>query len=34
MGTTPTSAARGAALAPAQMSDRAAGMTVLVNCWE
>lgn len=34
-GTGPTSApASGAALAPAQMSERATGMTVLVSCWE
>lgn len=33
-GTTPASASPGDALPPAQMADRAAGMTVLVNCWE
>ncbi|MFX0541652.1 serine protease [Roseovarius sp. S4756] len=33
-GTAPATAGPGAALAPAQMSDRAAGMTVLVSCWE
>ncbi len=33
-GTTPSAAAPGGALAPAQMSERAAGMTVLVSCWE
>ncbi|MEI4260613.1 trypsin-like peptidase domain-containing protein [Roseovarius sp. D0-M9] len=33
-GTTTATAAPGSPLAPAQMSDRAAGMTVLVSCWE
>ncbi len=33
-GTTPASAMPSAALAPAQMSKRASGMTVLVSCWE
>ncbi|SEK67155.1 Putative peptidoglycan binding domain-containing protein [Roseovarius nanhaiticus] len=33
-GTSPAAATPGAPLAPAQMADRAAGMTVLVSCWE
>jgi len=33
-GTTPATAAPGVPLAPAQMADRASGMTVLVSCWE
>lgn len=33
-GATPVTAASGAALAPAQMAERANGMTVLVSCWE
>ncbi len=33
-GTTPLAAASGAPLAPAQMAERASGMTVLVSCWE
>jgi peptidoglycan hydrolase-like protein with peptidoglycan-binding domain len=33
-GATPSDATPSAALAPAQMADRASGMTVLVSCWE
>ncbi|MFD0859630.1 trypsin-like peptidase domain-containing protein [Roseovarius aquimarinus] len=33
-GSAPAAAQPGAALAPAQMADRANGMTVLVSCWE
>ncbi len=33
-GATPVVAESSAALAPAQMAERASGMTVLVSCWE